>query len=298
MRKSNLTTLILVTFLFISSSICAQNADLQSKIEKIIQSKKANIGFAMLGIETEDSLSINGQAHYPMQSVFKFHLALAVLKQVDIGKLKLEQHILIEKKDLLPDTWSPMRDKYPGGNVYLELNEILTYTVSQSDNNGCDILFRLIGGTGKVSEFIKSYGIADVSIVATEEEMHKSYDIQFKNWTTTCATVHLLKKFYKDEIISKYNTKFLWQIMIETNTGTNRIKGLLPEGTKVGHKTGSSGQENGITAAFNDIGIVTLPNGKHFAIAVYITDSKEDDETNAAIVAEISKAVWDFFCNR
>ena len=83
--------------------------------------------------------------------------------------------------------------------------------------------------------------------------------------------------------------------MAETSTGTNRLKGLLPKGTEVAHKTGSSGQEDGLTAAFNDVGIVKLPNGKHYAIAVFITDSKEDDENNAAIIAEISKAVWDYY---
>ena len=85
--------------------------------------------------------------------------------------------------------------------------------------------------------------------------------------------------------------------MVETTTGTNRLKGQLPEGTAVAHKTGTSGREDNIMAAFNDIGIVTLPNGKHYAIAVFITNSKENDEINAAIIAEISKSVWEYFSN-
>ncbi len=88
----------------------------------------------------------------PMLSVFKFHIALAVLNQVDKGNLTLDQKILIKKSDLLENTWSPLREKYPDGNVELPLSEIITYTVAQSDNNGCDILLRLIGGTKNCSE--------------------------------------------------------------------------------------------------------------------------------------------------
>jgi beta-lactamase class A/beta-lactamase class A VEB len=84
--------------------------------------------------------------------------------------------------------------------------------------------------------------------------------------------------------------------MKETSTGQGRLKGLLPAGTVVAHKTGSSGtNEEGLTAATNDIGIVFLPNGAHFVISVFVTDSKENDETNERIIAEIGKVAYDYF---
>jgi len=288
--------LSIIALLLISTASFSQNNSLQSKIEQIIQSKNANVGFAMMGIEDGDSLAINGNEHYPMQSVFKFHLALAVLDQIDKGKLNLDQEIFIKKSELLPNTWSPIREKYPKGNIRLKLSEIISYTVAQSDNSGCDILFGLIGGPAKANEFIHKSGISDISIVANEQEMHKDWNIQFKNWTTPQTAVQILKKFYQQKILSISSTSFLYKTMVETTTGTDRLKGQLPKGTEVAHKTGSSGQDDkGITAAFNDIGIVTLPNGKHYAIAVFISNSKESDETNAAIIAEISKVVWNYY---
>ena len=85
--------------------------------------------------------------------------------------------------------------------------------------------------------------------------------------------------------------------MRENETGKNRLKGQLPEGTVVAHKTGSSGtnKTTGITAAVNDIGIVFLPNGEHFFISVFVSNSKEDFDTNEKIIADISKAAWDYF---
>jgi beta-lactamase class A len=253
-------------------------------------------GFAMMSIEDSDSLTIKGTKHYPMQSVFKFHLALAVLDQVDKGKLSLDQQIFIKKEDLELNTWSPIKERYPEGNIQMKLSELLSYTVSKSDNNGCDILFKLIGGTVVANDFIHNSGNVDIAIAATEKEMHADWQIQYKNWTTPLAAVQILKKFYQQKIISENSTKFLQKTMVETTTGTDRLKGQLPQGTEVAHKTGSSGKDDkGTTAAFNDIGIIKLPNGKHYAIAVFITDSKEEDRTNALVIAEISKIIWDFY---
>ena len=234
-----------------------------------------------------------------MQSVFKFHLALMVLHEVDSGKLSLDQKIHLTKNDLNQKTWSPLAKKYPGGEVNLSLKDILTYTVSESDNNGCDILFRLVGGPQKVNEYIHSLGIKGVSIKATEEEMHKDWNVQYSNWSTPSAAVQLLHKFYKGDILSKKNFDFLWNLMSGTKIGTNRIKSMLPEGTIVAHKTGGSGaNDKGITAATNDIGIIRLPNGNHFALAVFISDSKEKNEVNEKIIAEISKVTWNYFISK
>ena len=87
--------------------------------------------------------------------------------------------------------------------------------------------------------------------------------------------------------------------MRETATGKKRLKGQLPETTIVAHKTGSSGvNKEGLTAAVNDIGVVFLPNGQHFFISVFVTDSKEDAETNEKIIADISKVTWDYFTSK
>lgn len=292
--------LLLFFFLHTTMTVSAQPDSLKLQLEQIIQSKKARVGFAFAGLDDDPVIfSINGSGSFPMQSVYKFHLALAVLDRVDEGKLRLDQDIYIKKSDLLPDTWSPIRDKYPDGNIFMKLSEIINYTVAQSDNNGCDILFRLMGGTKQLEEFIHLQGITDISIKATEEEMHQSWDIQFTNHTTPLAAIGLLKLFHERKILSAKTNDFLWKIMTGTKTGLNRIPGLLPPGTVIAHKTGSSGtNEQGITAACNDIGIVRLPDGRHFAIAVFVTDSKEDSDTNAGIIAQLTRLVWDFYNSR
>lgn len=292
MKKIIIISTLFLFFLGYSQS-------LKKEINQIINGKNATVGVSVLDFENNKSISINGNKHLPMLSVFKFHIALAVLDQVDQGKLSLDQNIFIKKSELLLNTWSPIREKYPEGNIEMPLSELIKYTVAQSDNNGCDILLRLNGGTETVQNFINSKGIKNFQIKADEEKMHQGYEFMYWNWTTTNASNTLLKKFYDGKVVSKNSTDFLMKTMLETNTGANKIVAQLPKGTWVAHKTGSSGKdEKGLTVAENDIGIITLSNGKHYALSVFVSDSMESEATNTKMVADISKIVFDYFSKK
>lgn len=269
-------------------------ANLKAEIQNVIKDKNATIGVSILGFEKPFELNINGDKHLPMQSVFKFHIALAVLNLVDTGELNLNQKIFIKKSDLLENTWSPIREKYPNGNIELTLAEIIKYTVAQSDNNGCDILLKLIGGVQTVQDFTNSKAVKDFQIKYNEEKMHQDWNAQYENYSSTNSLVNVLKAFYNDKIVSKSSTDFLMKILVGTTTGQNKLKALLPKTAIIAHKTGSSGKNDaGLTGAENDMGIVTLPNGNHYAICVFVSNSKETEAINCKIIADISKLVYE-----
>lgn len=288
--------LLMLSIALLSVQAFAQaSAELRKKIEQIIAAKNATVGISIKGIEDKDTLSINGNLEAPMMSVFKFHIALTVLHQVDKGNLKLEQQFFIKKEDLLPDTWSPMREEFSDGNIYLTLDQLLRYTVSHSDNNGCDILLKIIGGTETVQKFIHKQGIKDFTIKVNEQQM-ASWENLYLNTTTPLATTELLEKFYKGEVLKNATTKYLYQIMVETSRGITWIKAGLPENTELAHRTGMSGtNDENLRVALNDVGIVKLPNGKHFILSVYLKNITETKEDTEKIIAAITKAVWEYY---
>ena len=300
MRKFKIALILsLFSFLFSPISALAHPDSLKVKIEKIIENTSGKIGVTVMDIESKDTLTLNNQIKYPMQSVYKFPLALAVLNQVDKGKLSLKQKIRLDKNNLIKNTWSPLRVKYSKVDTSITLDEILNYTVSKSDNNGCDILFNLVGGTKAVNRYIHNMGVTNISIAETEKEMHKAWDVQFKNWCYPNAMAQLLYKFYNGEILSNDSRNYLMNIMINTVSDSNRIKGLLPQGTVVAHKTGTSDtNKDGVTAATNDAGIITLPNGHHVILVVFVSNSKDNDKIRNEVIAEIGKAVWDAFSTK
>ncbi|WP_042721432.1 CGA/CIA family class A beta-lactamase [Flavobacterium sp. B17] len=290
MKKISLFLLLISVFTF------AQESALGQKINSIIKDKNATVGISVLGFEDGFTYKRNADKKLPMQSVFKFHIAATILDYVDKVKLSLDQKVLLDKTNLLENTWSPLRDKYPNGGVEIPLGEVLEYTVAKSDNNGCDILLKLLGGTQTVQRFMDSKGIKGFQIKYNEAEMHKDWNIQYKNYSTAASATDVLKKFYDRKLISKNSTDYLMKIMFSTSTGKNKLIAQLPENTPVARKTGASGKNNaGLTGAENEIGIVTLPNGKHYAIAVFVSNSTETDVVNCKMISDISKSVWDYF---
>lgn len=289
----------ILIFSFISFQGFAQTTnELRQKLNQIIATKNATVGISIKGIEDKDTLNINGNLEVPMMSVFKFHIALTVLNQVDKGKLSLNQKVFIKKEDLLPDTWSPMRDDYPNGNMYLTLDQLLRYTVSHSDNNGCDILLNSVGGTDSVQKFINNQGINDFTIKVNEQQM-SIWDNLYINTTTPLATTQLLEKFYKGKILKKRTTKYLYQIMVETSRGITWMKAGFPENTELAHRTGISGtNENNLRVAMNDVGSVTLPNGKHVILSIYLKNITEEREETEKIIKDIAKATWDYYSKK
>jgi beta-lactamase class A/beta-lactamase class A VEB len=297
-RLLQLTVLLLL--LVTSCKTQSDKTDLlRNKIEQIVSDKNAVVGVSIIGNNGKDTLSLHGDKRFPMQSVFKFHIALAVLSEIDKEKLSLDQKIEIGKDELLPeDFWSPLRDENPNGGIFT-IERLIQYSVSHSDNTACDVLIRLIGTPKTVEEYIKKSGINDIQITFNEEEMQAKWENMFQNWTTPKAASQTLKLFYenKSNLLSKSSYDFFWKTNKETTTGKDRIRGQLPERTVVAHKTGWSGtnKQTGITAAVNNIGIVFLPNGEYFIISVFVSESKENFDTNEKIIADIAKATYDFY---
>jgi beta-lactamase class A len=273
------------------SGITISNADrtkeLRDQIEQISQAARGRVGVKATVLETGESVTLNGNQQFPMQSVYKFPIAMAVLAQVDQGKLKLDQKIRV---DVLQG--SRILDEKSQGMEF-SLAELLKYMVSESDGTSCDVLLRQVGEPRIVTEYLLRLGVNDIVVAHTEKELAQDTAVKYRNYATPDAAVVLLRAFHEGKGLSKSSQALLLQLMTETTTGPKRIKGLLPEGTVVAHKTGTSSTVNGVTAATNDVGLVTLPNGRHLAIAVFVSDSEANDAVREEVIAKVALAAWD-----
>lgn len=295
---SKISSIFFAMFILICQESQTQTLQsLNQNIQTIISKKKATVGISIHDVNGKNIVSINANEHYALQSVFKFHIALVVLGEIDKGKFSLETKLKIAKKDLLPGFYSTLRQDYPNGAT-LSIARLLTYMISESDNVSCEELLKFIGGTKVVQAYLVKNNFKDVNIKYNEFQQHAQWDLQYQNWTTPNATNEILRSFYenKKNLLSKNSYNFLWKAMKETSTGINRIKKNLPKNTIVAHKTGTSGiSKTGLTAAVNDIGIVFLPNGKYYFISVLVKNSSENEAVNEKIIADVSKAAWDYF---
>ena len=266
---------------------------LRKSIEQITSVAKGKVGVAAVVIETGESVSLNPNDRFPMQSVYKLPIGMAALKHVDAGKLKLDQKVQVTKSDYpRAGMHSPIRDKYPDG-VELTVNELVRLAISESDSTASDVLMRLVGGPESVQAFLTELKIGDWIVLNTEKEIGQDWQVQYRNWATPEAAVALVRAAHFGTGLSKASHALVLKYLTESIPGAKRLKALLPSGTVVAHKTGTSGSRNGISAATNDIGIITLPNGRHVAIAVFVSDSPAEEATREGVIAQVARAVWD-----
>lgn len=228
-----------------------------------------------------------------MQSVYKLPIGMYVLHQIDLGKLKLDQNVKVEPTDFVTGRQhSPIRDQNPKG-VDLTVQELLRFMVSESDGSACDVLLKLVGGPDVVTKYLRELGIADMVVANTERELGLDGQAQYRNWATPESALALLRMVQDGPTLSAASRILLLDLMTKSPTGPKRIKGLLPPATQVAHKTGSSGRIDGTTRALNDIGIITLPDGRYLAIAVFVSDSKVEEAKLESVIAQIARASWD-----
>ena len=165
-------------------------------------------------------------------------------------------------------------------------------TVSLSDNAATEILLRLGGGPKAVSDYIASLGVTGFHLQDGEQAMHHDVSIQYRNWFEPAGAVQLLRRISDRSPLTAEHTALLLEWM-RPSLRTKRLRGDLPDGTIVAHKAGTSGVNHGVAHATNDIGLITLPDGRQLAIAVFVTDSTAGEATREKVISEIARAIYD-----
>lgn len=268
--------------------------DMETKLKTYVHDKDARIGVAVI-INGTDTVSVNGERDFPMLSVYKFPQALAVADYCDRHNISLNDTIRISADELKSQTWSPMREKYGQNDISIPLSEILAYSVKQSDNNACDVLFRLMGGTQVADSLMRRLGYDEIHILNTEDEMHRDPYLCYANRATPLQIASLFDRFYRREM--RHDSRILEAVgtmMMQCDTGNNRLPlPLMPTDAIIGHKTGTGDiNSQGRIIGVNDSGYVFLPNKQGYAIAVFIADSGYDMIETEKIIADISEIVF------
>ena len=267
--------------------------ELKAELEKIAADAEGKVGAAATVLETGEYAAIGEGGRYPMMSVYKVPIAMTVLKMIDDRKVRIDQEISVTRDDF--PRWgyhSPIRNMNPQG-VILPVGVLLRYSVSESDGTATDVLLDLAGGPAAVQKYLESLGISDMIVANSVKELSKDWETQYRNWSTPEASIELLRAIYDGRALSEASTRLLLQMMTDGETGKRRLQGELPDEVPVAHKTGTGGTKNGITGATNDFGIITMPDGRRIAIAVYVTDSSADMWMREKVIARIAKAVFD-----
>lgn len=289
---------ILLTYLALFSALSTYasfNSETEGLLRGYLSPLDAKVGVCVLN--DEGAISINALDSFPMLSVMKFPLALTVADKLRRDNLSLEQIVPVISEQLHTDTYSPMLSRYPAGEDYgISVWKLLDYSLRYSDNNACDILIDYVGGVPEIKNWLHDKGYSGIDVNWTEDEMHSDIVRCYQNTSTPFEMARLFRDFLNDsgDSISMQ----IKRIIENCDTGKDRLPRMIPEDRAViGHKTGTGDrdpQTNRIIAV-NDAGYVMLPDGRSYAIAVFVTDSGYSLERTEDIISHVSEIVWNSF---
>src|SRR3984885_14937317 len=197
---------LLVLLLAIAPSPAFTQTLLQAKVAAIAKDAHGTVSVACLLPGTTLNCDLNPHNHSPMQSMFKYPLALTVLHLADTGKLfpnqrsgepvnfTLDRMVRFLPEDRIPGAYSPLQDRYPNANVDVTLRELIQLAAGQSDNGATETLLRIIGGPAVVQRYIHSLGITGFQLIDTERDLDRDESFQYRDWIEPPATAQLLQR--------------------------------------------------------------------------------------------------------
>ncbi len=297
---------------------------LQQEATRLAALLPGDLGAMIVHLESGRSVQVNADRAFPMASTMKVPVAVHILKLVDEGKLTLQQQVTLGAEDVYPEMGGPMDTHLSAGSA-ITVRDLLHMMITVSDNNATDILIRLGGGTDAVTARMRALGIdglrvdryiwellanyrgndasqarplgpaeyGELSRSPRGEELRRSHTNTWnadpRDTSSARAMALLLQKVWKGEVLAAPTTAVLQDIMGATRTGSARLRGMLPKATPVAHKTGTVGD------VINDVGVITLPDGRgHAIVAVFVQSRASSDERDAAI-AQLARAAHDYF---
>jgi len=270
-----------------TTDVQAVDAELTKRLATLAKSIGDDVAVTVIHVETGRTVTVDGAKKLQLYSVFKVPLAIAVLKAVEEKKISLDQKLHVTPSDVAPgsqintDLWRRPVDK--------NVAELLEFSIVRSDNTSSDKLMQLIGGPAVVTERMRALGYSNIDIVTTVRDFAAKGENP--NVGTPADLARLLTQLQKGELVQPANASLLLGYMERARTGgERRLRANLPAGTQVAEKTGSG------TAATNDIGLITLPDGKgHLAIAVLINGTRSKTDAQEKLIAETARAAYDAF---
>lgn len=282
----------------------------------------ARLTVAFMDLNNAEVWSRYGDTPMPMQSVVKAPLGAAVLAEVDAGRVLLDETLVIGEEDLSPQL-SAISRSWPAVRSYT-VRDLLVRAVRDSDNTAADVLMKRIGGPGAVTAWLGAKRVRGIRVDRYEREIQMeiaglaSFRTAWKDATPIAsvpepqrraaldtfladprdtATAHGLIDFFSrleaGELISPSSRQLLLQMLGESRTGPGRIAAGLPDGARLAHKTGTARPDLGLSLVVNDTGIITLPDGRRYAIAVLLSGCRGPLPECEEVLAQVTRALID-----
>lgn len=270
---------------------------LRDSLRVIAAETAGEVGVALL-VDGKDTVTVNDVDRYPLMSVFKLHQAVALCHELEGQGSTIDTVLDIRRADLDPGTWSPMMRDCTETSFTLSARRMMEYTLMLSDNNASNLMFSHLLTVARTDSFIATLIPRDgFAIAVTEAEMQRDHHLSQANHSSPMSTALLLERLFHGSILSPECQSFVCGALQQCRTGMDRISAPIAgeQGVVISHKTGSGYvNERGQLMAHNDAAYITLPDGRHYTLVVFVKDFSGSEQEASAVIASVSAVTYRF----
>jgi beta-lactamase class A len=299
--------------------------ELQADLAQLGRNFPGDVGIAVKDLSGHWVAAWNPRPSFPQQSSMKIWLGVAVLDAVDRGELALNDTILLQPADLSIHHQPIKGAVLDDGSHIATVEELLRLAISRSDNAATDALIRRLGGTESVEAVLARKGFGALRIGPEERVLHtrlagltwrpdyvypqvfdrerqavpyaqreallEAYAQQPMDGATPPTIVSGLEALKEGRLLSPASTERLLLDMTESRTGRSRLKAGVEPGWTVAHKTGTGPDLDAITYGYNDVGLLTAPDGRVYAVAAMIGKTQASIRERQIFLSNVSRAI-------
>lgn len=271
----------------------ADTAALRATVREAERQTGGTIGVHVRHLESGATFGARAGEPFFMASVMKLPLAVHVLRQVERGRIRLDDTVRIDAARL---AWgeNAFRRRISAG-TRATVAELLEGAVSDSDNTAANELLHLVGGPAAVTADLREMGFATIRMDRDYSRLSApASPSDARDTATPEAVTEFLAALWSGRLLGPAETQRLLGWMTDSRNPTGRILGGVPAGTVVAHKTGTWTQDaQPRTRTLNDVGVITLPGGRgHLAVAIFIRDAHAEPRTAQTSIAQITRAAY------
>ena len=264
---------------------------IQQNIESIVARARGRVGVAAADLDGGGEVLIHGDMPFPMASTVKIAVAGTFLTGVEQGRYRLDQSLPMMMPVAERGARSAQAPVRPG--PVMSAQQLMELMITRSDNHATDGLISAVGGVSAVNAWLARTGIVGqhvdstiATLVRDDGRVNPATTIDTRNASTPRAMLSLLAAIDRGTALSPQSRAVLLDTMTRTSTGKNRMRAGLPDGTVFAHKTGT------LQSVTDDVGIIRLPDGRHLALAIFVT-GPEGHTPHATMIAQITRALYD-----